>query len=252
MLKVIIVDDEFPSREVLKKILAEQGAEVIAEFEDGAEVVEFLRDEHDVDAVFLDIQMRDVDGMAAAWKIVQLKQAPYIVFTTGFSEYAVEAFELNAVDYVLKPFSKHRLEQTVCKLTELKLQTKLSKAKHNDYLAKDMPSSVPKMRVWSNDRMVILDPADILYITSDSKGGTIICSATKKFFTKMPLHYLEKQLTMGFARTHKSFLVNLSKVCEVVPWFNHTYMLTLEGLTDEKIPLARHYIKAFNIFFPEI
>ena len=253
MLKAIIVDDEFPSREVLGSILKEQGVEILASFEDGSEILEFLKTRHDADAVFLDIQMRDMDGLTAAWKIIQLPHAPSIVFTTGYSQYAVEAFELNAIDYVLKPFSKPRLIQTIKKLEERKPQIPDAAAHLYNFLARNAPVTSPKMRVWSNERMIILDAAEIIYITSENSNGAMIHSTKGDFSTKLSLGSLEEQLgPSGFARTHKSFLVNLGKVREIVPWFNHTFLLSLDGLTTLKVPLARHYIKEFNKIFPKI
>lgn len=255
MLTAIIVDDEFPAREELKSVLEDlEEIQVVADFEDGTDAVEFLKSNHHADVVFLDVQMRCKDGITAAWEILQLPASPYIVFVTGFGEYAVKAFELNAVDYVLKPFDEQRLAQTVKKLLALQATQRFSNANVCDLLNKAASSSTQtKFCVWQNEKMVILQPANILYVKSDEKGKTLIVSESGNFHTRLTLKEFEEKLTASqLLRIHKSYLVNPNKVKEIIPWFNNTFMLVLEGYDGEKLPVARHYLKNFQKFFEKI
>jgi DNA-binding LytR/AlgR family response regulator len=254
MLKAIIVDDELPARKELAFMLEKnEGVSVIAEFEDGVETIDFLHAGQQADVVFLDIKMRRKDGVTTAWEIMQMAHHPYIVFVTGFEEYAIKAFELDAVDYILKPFDEQRLQQTVRKLKTLQTQHKLSNTHVYDYLNKQVPSGHRRLSIWSNERMVILQPSDIGYVKTDDKGKTVVCSNKGNFMTKLTLKDIQERLASSdFIRTHKSYMVNLNKIKEVVLWFNNTYMLVIDGYDDEKIPVARHYMKDFNSEFEKI
>jgi DNA-binding LytR/AlgR family response regulator len=241
-LHVLIVDDEYPARQELRCIFEEIGnIEVAAECRNGEEAYQTLL-ESDVDAVFLDIQMRTMDdGLVAAEKIMKLSRKPKIVFTTGFSEFAVQAFELEAVDYILKPYSRERLELTVERLTREE-KTQLSAASDRGRL----PDQV-RISVWHNDRLLVLLPSEIFFVRAEQKRKTLLCTAKGDFVTSMPLKAVQERLAnCGFFRTHKSFLVNMSKVREIIPWFNDTYMLSLEGCLVQDIPVAKHFIQDFK------
>lgn len=254
MLKAILVDDEMPARKELRYMLEEdEGISVIAEFEDGVETLEFLQNDRQVDVVFLDIQMRRKNGVATAWEIMQMARHPYIVFVTGFEEYAIKAFELDAVDYVLKPFDEQRLKQTVRKLKVLHSRNQLSNSHVQEYLDKHVQAGQKRLSIWSDGRMVILQPQDICCVKTDDKGRTVVCSTKGSFVTKLALKDIQGKLSSAeFIRTHKSYVVNLNRINEVLPWFNNTYLLVLDGYEDEKIPVARHYLKDFNREFEKI
>ncbi|MDR3561844.1 MAG: LytTR family DNA-binding domain-containing protein [Negativicutes bacterium] len=254
MLKAIIVDDEFPAREELSCMLTEfEEVQIVAAFEDGEEALAYLKSGHQADVIFLDIQMRHMDGITTAWEILQLPQPPYVVFVTGFGEYAIKAFELEAVDYILKPYEEQRLEQTVRKLHTLQRQRNLSNTHVHDFLSRQVPVGKKRLSVWAGDKMVILQPTDIFFAKVDEKGKTMICSTKGTFMTKFGLKEIEEKLAEPhFFRSHKSYLVNLDKVKEVNPWFNNTYMISLEGYPSEQVPVARHYLKEFNKAFEKI
>ena len=246
-MKALLVDDEFPARGELRCLLEEIGGiEVIGESEDGDEALDFLK-KNAVDVVFLDIHMSIKDGLTAAWEILQLPHPPKIVFTTGYNEYAVKAFELNAVDYVMKPYSKKRLEQTVRKLIDLKKTEKLENKNIYDLLAKNSVTHKERLSVWAHDRLIVLNTTQIIFAKAEGKGKTVLYTVKGNFVTGFALKEIEEKLsTYQFCRTHKSYLVNLEKIREILPWFNNTYVLVLEGYSGEKVPVSRHYIKEFN------
>ncbi|MDU4962141.1 MAG: LytTR family DNA-binding domain-containing protein [Sporomusaceae bacterium] len=239
-LRVVIVDDEFPARQELRCIFEEiTNIVIVGECKNGEEAYA-LAGSQEVDAIFLDVHMRTPDeGLAIAAKIKRLPRPPKIVFTTGFSEFAVKAFELNAVDYVLKPYSKERLELTVERLTR-------DEAEPDSFFLDKTPDPV-RMPVWHNDRLLVLQPEEIFFVKSEQKRKAVLCTTKGDFISNMALKQIQQRLERsGFLRTHKSYLVNISKVREIVPWFNNTYVLVLDGCPVEDIPVAKHYIKEFN------
>lgn len=239
-LNVLIVDDEFPARQELSCIFEEiTNITVVGECKNGEEAYQFAST-HEVDAVFLDVHMRTPEeGLDAAAKLKQLPHPPKLVFTTGFSEFAVKAFELNAVDYVLKPYSKERLELTIERMTQ-------EESPANPLSFDKTPGPV-RMPVWHNNRLLILLPEEIFFVKSDQKRKVVLCTEKGDFISNMPLKLIHQRLeNSGFLRTHKSYLVNISKVREIVPWFNNTYVLVIDGCPVEDVPVAKHYIKEFN------
>ncbi len=239
-MKVLVVDDELPARELLKFFLEQiEDIEIVGECDNGNDAVEFVK-KQDVDAVFLDIKMYNKDGLSAATEIRNLLHPPYIVFTTGFSEYAVEAFELNAIDYVVKPYSKERLDKTVDRIKKIKGDDIY------ELLSKDMFYKQGKLPVWANDRLIVLNYSDIKYFKSHKKGKSKVYSTEGEFIVDLSLKDIENKFKSGrFIRTHKSYITNLEKIEQIVPWFNNTYNLVLNGC-EEKIPVSRHYINKFR------
>ena len=241
-LKVLLVDDEFPARQELRCILEEIGnIEIVGECRSGEEAYRMLT-EIQTDAVFLDIQMRTMDdGLATAEKIMKLPNKPKIVFTTGFSEFAVQAFEVAAVDYVLKPYSRERFELTIERLTQTGNATTLPPADS------ERPPDQVRVAVWHQDRLLVLLPSEIFFVRAELKRKTLLYTVKGEFTTTMSLKSVQERLAnCGFFRTHKSFLVNMSKVREIVPWFNDTYILSLEGCPVQDVPVAKHYIQEFK------
>lgn len=246
MLKTLLVDDETPAREELRFLFQEiGGVSVVGECASGDEALEFIKT-NAVDVVILDIQMHGKDGLTTAWEILQQVNVPKLIFATGFSDYAVQAFELNAVDYVMKPYSKKRLEQTVEKLRHLKRDESLNKSLV-EMLMKNNQQQPMRLPVWANDRLILLNPAEIFYAKAEAKRKTLLAAREGSYHTSLTLREVEDKLgDANFFRTHKSYLVNLAKIKEIVPWFNNTYMLVLEGCPDANIPVGGHFVKDFN------
>lgn len=167
-----------------------------------------------------------------------LLQLPHIIFSTGFSEYAAKVFQLNTVDYILKPYSIDRV------------RTALTKVRNTYQPVKPLKVAVhraDKICVWSNDCIIVLNPDKIVFAKADEKRQTLLFTDQDNYYSKLTLKDLEKILIKyRFFRTHKSYLVNLDKIREIVPWFNSTYVLVLENCTETNIPVARHYSKEFN------
>jgi len=189
--------------------------------------------------------MRTTDGLSTALEMTKIMGHPKVVFTTGYSEYAVKAFDLNAVDYVVKPYSRSRVETAVDKLLE---NTKAERRRDTSLVERKEKIAGPdKIGVWANDRMIMLKHSEIFFVQALEKRKTLICTERGKFFSALTLKDIQNRLEpIQFIRTHKSYIVNVHKIREVVPWFNNTYVLNLEGCSEKDIPVSRHFIKEFN------
>jgi len=187
-----------------------------------------LVEEHDPDVVFLDIKMPELEGDQAARMLAARKDRPLLVFSTAHEDYAVEAFKLNAVDYLLKPTEPQRLRETLQRVRKRLAETSGPQA-----------GKVSKLIVEESSRLVVIDPAAIMYAVRDDRVVRI-CTETEVYTTRMTLQQLEEKLQAhSFFRTHKSYLVNLQYVSELEPWFNGAYNLILKGPKKVRVPVSR-------------
>lgn len=246
-LRAVLVDDEYPARGELRCLLEEIGGiDIVGEYEDGDETLALLEKE-EVDIVFLDIQMSAKDGLTVAEEIMDLSRVPKIVFTTGYSEHAVQAFELNAVDYLIKPYSRRRLEHTLIRILDLKKAEQMGDKKNLEILNRNKDWGQGRFPVWDNDRLVVLEDNKIFFAKALEKRKTVICTDKGNYMTSLTLKEIENRLSYPkFLRTHKSFIINMEKVREVIPWFNNTYVLLLEGCPEKNLPVSRHYLREFK------
>ena len=228
MLKAIIVDDEAPARSELRYLLDELGqTEVVAEASNVREAIEKLRD-HPCDVMFLDVNMPEANGLKLAEGLQTLKFPPAVVFVTAYSEFALDAFKVNAIDYLVKPVETERLAQAIARVRDnvaLHLRAQKSERISVEKGGKKILISIDKIRyVMARD--------DYAYLQTD----------TDRYFSTVSLAQLEKRLgAHGFFRVHRGYLVNLSMVEEVEPVPGGTLLLTLNGV-EEKIPVSRRRV----------
>lgn len=234
--RVFIVEDEAYVRDEIKYMLAAYDQlEIVGEADNSLDAICCIQ-ELKPDVAFLDIKLGDIDGITLAKKIVAILPDIRLVFVTAFDSYAVAGFELNAVDYVLKPFSEERLAKTVERLQrDLPAENATpGPEKGNDRLI------VKKNHVWK-----LIEIADIHYFQSQDHA-TLAVTEDDAYTLDYTLRELEAQLRPDrFLRTHKSFIVNLDRVHEIIPWFNYTYKIRLKNRSDE-LPVSRSYIKKFK------
>ncbi|GKU83141.1 LytTR family DNA-binding domain-containing protein [Niallia sp. NCCP-28] len=239
MLKALVVEDEPLARDELMYLLKRTDTvEIMGEYASVEDELEFLLSAETVDVIFLDIQLGNESGMRLAEKISMLKNPPEIVFATAYDEYALHAFKVHAMDYLLKPIDEERLKSTIKKLQHV--QT----AKHykNKTAELNTVSLMPdKIAVSSDDRIKIIPIEEILYIQSQN-NKTSITTKTKTITVTSTLIQLEQKLkNSSMFRVHRSFLVNMDKIKEIEPWFHSTYQLFMED--GAKIPVSRNYTK---------
>ena len=188
MLKIIIADDEFPSRQELRALLeTNSNLEIIAECEHGEAVLDYFSN-NTADAVFLDIEMPVLDGLAVGEKLKTLPNPPKIIFSTGFDQFAVRAFELEAFDYILKPYTKTRLQATVIKLQKV-LQNQSQQ---------HLPSrcNFPiKLSIWNNNKLLVFNPKEEIYLIKTDTSKKILIYTNKGILeSSLPIKTLEEKL----------------------------------------------------------
>lgn len=254
MIKIIIVDDEHPALDELNFLLKSySNIEILESFSEPKKALEYIL-LHEVDAVFLDISMPELDGFTMAEAIIRLRKPPYIIFATAYDEYAIKAFEVNAIDYLLKPITEERLDTTINRLNNIMATSQVEKNKQlkEDNLAikqlldnRYKESQRTRLPLWKNDRIHLINPNDISYLeTKDgetqvyTKKGTFTCSESLNHFEEILKDY-------AFFRCHRSYLIHINSISEVIPWFNNTYVVKIVGYELE-IPISRRNVKEFK------
>ena len=239
MIKYVIVEDEFPAREELKYFLGKyEELQLQKEFDNPLDALKYLND-NKTDVVFLDINMPGLDGVSLGKILTKINKDMKIIFTTAYKQYAVDAFEIKAFDYVLKPFSDKRMDEV---LTHLINETYQEKESTNFY--KDSPC-VNKITGHLHDKIFVISVDDIYYIETSNKEN-LIYTKNETYVSKLKISKLEELLPKDkFYRTHRSFIVNLDRIVEVEPWFNGTYLLKLMDL-EFKVPISRNNVKEFK------
>lgn len=234
MLSCIIVEDEFPAREELKYFIENhEGIELEKEFDNPIDALKYIQDSR-VDVIFLDINMPELDGMSLGKLITKLAPNTKIVFITAYRDYAAEAFEIKAFDYILKPYSDERINEILDNLIA---------CKNGDNLKEN--SRINKITVHLDEKMVVLSLDEIYYIEVVEKES-VVCTKTQRYTSKFKISKWEEILPKNkFYRSHRSYIVNLDKVREVEPWFNGTYILKMGDLKF-KVPVSRNNVKDFK------
>ena len=255
-INTIIVDDEKPAREELAFLLkAFPEISLIGQGKNGLEAVSLIK-EHNPDLVFLDVQMPGLDGFGVLQKLVERKlKVPHVVFATAFDHYAVQAFDVNAVDYVLKPFDKARLSKAIQKAKK-EIEAHTSTTERLEQLVSQLSapksnSTQPsKILIRSQQRMLLVDAEDLIFASIE--GGLISVTAkdlegSSNYRTLEELHAtLDSD---SFWRPHRSFLVNIHHIREVVPWFKSSFMLKMNDKKSSEIPVSRQQTKRLRELF---
>lgn len=271
MLKALIVDDEAPARKRLKKLLSAielgQRLDVVAEASDGIEALDIIGSEA-VDILFLDIQMPQLTGFDVLERVPDDRR-PVVIFTTAYDEYAVKAFEANAVDYLLKPIDKNRLGQAVDRAERLIREPDERSAVDDrferllDWLEKEESARRPKteptgdyirqLSVPFRDRILVV-PTERIFaaevhdgitrlIVLDDKPG--LAPKTTSYIVSYTLEQLESRLDPEqFMRVHRSGIVRLDRIREMISWFSGRYKLILDG--GHEIIASRERSKALR------
>lgn len=237
-INVMIAEDEELAREELVYMLEKEKDVVLCpSAQTGEELLE-LYFEHKPDVLFLDIEMPGMTGVEAAKQILKsASQPPLFVFTTAYDAYAIDAFEIEAIDYLLKPFDQVRLHQAM-----ERIRKRLSDQEETVKKSSENPSS--KLLIDDGEKMIVLSPESIYYAVP-SQRMLEIHTENDIIESKMTLQELEKKLErFNFFRTHRSYLVNLDYVLEITPWFNGAYNITLKDKERTTIPVSRSARKA--------
>ncbi len=256
-INTIIVDDEKPARDELAFLLKGfPEINVIGQGKNGVEAVSLIK-EHTPDLVFLDVKMPGLDGFGVLKKIVERKmKMPHVVFATAFDQFAVQAFDVNAVDYVLKPFDKARIAKAIARARKM-LETQTSATDRLEQLVSQLgaakQNSSPPVKILvrsAQQKLLLVDGEDLIWASIDRGSITVTAREVEGTSNYRTLEDLNDALdSESFWRPHRSFLVNIHHIKEVVPWFNATYMLKMNDKKQTEIPVSRSQIKRMRELF---
>ena len=276
-ISALIIDDEQLARDELKYLLDQVGGvEVVAQGTNGIEAVDLI-EEHHPDLVFLDVQMPGLDGFAVIKRLMERNRSgaafgeanvgeplPQIIFATAYDQYAVRAFDVNAVDYLLKPFDRTRVKQAVDRVRgrlagngaepngsavpESQVDA-LLRLLNRPQGASRTPQPA-KLIVQAQSRLLLVDQAEICYAAIDEG---VIRVVTDKFEGQSKCRTLEELLDLLdpalFWRAHRGFVVNINHIREVVPWFKSSYQLRMDDKRQTEIPVSRAQTRRLRELF---
>ena len=269
-ISALIVDDEELARDELAYLLkSEPDVDVVAQGANGVEAVELI-EEHHPDLVFLDVQMPGLDGFAVIQRVMDRHRKvrdgeswnlPQFVFATAYDQYAVRAFDVNAVDYLLKPFDRGRVEQALervrARMTggtvnnggespiESQLDALLQLLKNPQNAGR-----AAKLIVQAGSRLLLVDQAEICFAEIDEGVIRVVTQQFEGHSKCRTIEELLEQLDPAvFWRAHRSFVVNINQIREVVPWFKSTYQLRMNDKKQTEIPVSRAQTKRLRELF---
>ena len=281
-LSALIIDDEQLARDELKYLLDSVGdVNVVGQGANGIEAVELI-EEHRPDLVFLDVQMPGLDGFAVIRKLIEHNRTkagvppgrdtgplPQIVFATAYDQYAVRAFDVNAVDYLLKPFDLNRVVQAVERAKnriagsnssalngsvhaetpiESQLEALLRLLKHPQ--SSDRAPQPAKIVVQTQNRLLLVSQSDICFAAIDEGVIRIVTRTFEGHSKCRTLEELLEQLDPAhFWRAHRGYVVNIDHIREVVPWFKSSYQLRMNDKAQTEIPVSRTQTKRLRELF---
>jgi two-component system LytT family response regulator/two-component system response regulator LytT len=236
-MSAIIADDEQLAREELKFLLDEIGdIEIVATAANGIEALAAI-EKLDPALAFLDIQMPGLDGLSVVRRLREMQiEPPHVIFSTAYEQFAVEAFRLEAMDYLLKPVERQRLEETINRARRVV-------AERITEPPAPLPKTAPaftKLLVRNGARNLIVDAQELIYATIDSGVITLVTAQIEGQSNFRTLEELQAALDSDmFWRAHRSFVVNVNRIREVVPWFKSTYQLKMDDKRSSEIPVSR-------------
>ncbi|GKQ42340.1 DNA-binding response regulator [Companilactobacillus sp. RD055328] len=224
-MQILVVDDEPLAREELQFLLNKNKlVNNVAEV-DNIDDAYTMIEKNNYDVIFLDIELGEKNGFTLADKINSISKRPQIIFATAYNQYALNAFEVNAIDYVLKPFDEKRINQSLEKVNLL-----INKHQVNNN----------RIAITNDDKTTVLKKENIIYVSVDS-GVLNVVTADGTFTTKQTLvHFMESLGSNKFMQVYRSFVINVDEVVMTEPSFNSTYQLTMSN--GDKIPVARTYV----------
>ena len=240
-LTALVADDEQLAREELCYLLEQlEGVEVVGQATNGPEALAAIA-RLEPDVAFLDIQMPGLTGLDVVRQLQESGTSAAVVFVTAFDQQAVEAFELNAVDYLLKPVDGARLAQAVHR-ARARRPDRLPLADQLDRLVRLMaPTTRPaQVAVKVNERYVLVQADEILYASVVADSITIVTGQVSGTSNDRTLDELQSRLDPAvFWRVHRSHVVNINKIKEIVPWFSRNYILRMKDAKATEIPVSR-------------
>ena len=249
MLSVVIADDEQLARDEIAYLLKQfPGVDLVGQAANGLEALEMI-ERFEPDAAFLDVQMPGLDGLGVIRRLKERDAAlPHFVLATAYDNYAIEAFRLEAIDYLLKPIEKERLGETLERIRRMAAEVKDTAA----VPAGGVPPAEPRSKVVvrTANRHLIVDSSDIIYATIEEGLITIATTQFEGEANYRTIEELQSSLDpAAFWRVHRSYLVNINRIREVIPWFKSSFMLKMDDKKGTEIPVSRVQTKRLREMF---
>jgi two-component system response regulator LytT len=238
-LTTVVVDDEKLACDELSFLLKDfPEVDVIATGSNGLEAVDLIL-QLEPELVFLDVNMPGLDGLGVIRRLRERDvEMPHFIFVTAYDQYAVEAFRLEAMDYLLKPLEKNRLAETIERARRVIQERKT--APEPVSIAKSAVTPRAKLMVRSNSRYLIVDANDVIYATIDNGLITLVTTNFEGQSNYRTIEDLQGSLDREmFWRVHRSYLVNINRIKEVVPWFKSSYQLRMDDKKGTEVPVSR-------------
>jgi DNA-binding LytR/AlgR family response regulator len=245
MFRALIVDDEELARKELREILTEAPEiEIIGEAANGLQAVEQIT-RLQPDIVFLDIEMPGLNGFEV---VNAVNSPPEIIFVTAYDHYAVQAFEINAVDYLLKPVSPDRVRKAITRFCGEGRPSQSAEEQTRQQMLLSMqirnPSCISRIAAYKGPNISLVNIADIITVKVEEKL-VFIYTKTGRFIINKTISEMEQFLSLkDFFRINRSTLLNLNYLSEIIPWFSGTYKLKLD--TGEELSLSRERVRKFK------
>jgi two-component system response regulator LytT len=236
-LTALIIDDEQLAQEELTYLLKDfPDIEIVGAAGNGLEALDLIQ-KLEPDLVFLDVQMPGLDGLGVVRKLREKNlELPHIIFSTAFDQYAVEAFHLEAMDYLLKPIERSRLEETLDRAR----RTIQDRPKAGAPESPRLNPQRTKLLVRNSNRNFIVDAQEMVYATIADGLITLVTTTVEGFSNYKTIEELQANLDRDtFWRVHRSYLVNINRIREVVPWFKSSFQLRMDDKKQTEIPVSR-------------
>ncbi|MFL6351545.1 MAG: LytR/AlgR family response regulator transcription factor [Bryobacteraceae bacterium] len=240
-ISALVVDDERLAREELSYLLKDfPEIEVLQTASNGLEAVDLIAD-LEPDLVFLDVQMPGLDGLGVIRKLRDDgAHMPHFVLATAFDQYAVEAFRVEAIDYLLKPVERERLAESVGRAKRAIEEKQHLQEKSPESTESGGAPKRSKLLVKNNNHNLIIDAEDMIYATIDDGLITVVTSSFEGQSNYRTIEELQSNLDPNlFWRVHRSFLVNINRIREVIPWFKSSFQLKMDDKKQTEIPVSR-------------
>lgn len=236
-MKAIIVEDEVLARKELKYYIENfSDIKIVGEFEDGLDALKFV--EEGIDVIFLDINISSLDGMTVAKTINKFQKKPYIVFITAYKEHAIDAFDVQAFDYILKPYEETRIISMLTKLKDSYNKDKNSETQNKESISR-------KINLFKNDNIRVVDLDQVYYCVARERITYVVTKDDEYSVNTGIAEFYNTLPQSQFFKCHRSYVVNINKIKEIIPSLNNTYDLKLEDIEDV-VPVSRSNIKEFK------
>lgn len=239
----VIIEDEIPAADELKYILSKYDAidikGIAYDGESGYELIQAIKP----NAVFMDINIPMISGMQLASKVKALNKDIIIIFVTAYEQHALKAFEVEALDYILKPYDEKRIDSTISRLIQKNKDAKIEVSEKIVDIINEIyntKSHIKKIPCEDSGKIVLLNTDEISYCFIED-DQVFVKTKDKKYYTSYTLSEIEEKT--NYFRSHRSYLVNIDHIKEIYAWFNGSYKIVVNDVEKSEIPVSRNNVK---------